>query len=208
MSGRNGRGDPHGFHASQRTQLRTRIASTAARLIAVDGITDYELAKKKAARQLGVNDSDALPNNSEIDDELRIYHAIYQQDEHKQRINELRRKALDLMRQIPQFHPYLTGSVLDGTAGRFADIDILLFVDSAKEVEIFLLNRQIDFEHATPRHDRVEAVLQCDWQDATVNLVVCPVHDERVTFRHRDGRVRERARPDAVTALLEATQDE
>lgn len=208
MSGRNGRGDPHGFHASQRTQLRTRIASTAARLIAVDGITDYELAKKKAARQLGVNDSDALPNNSEIDDELRIYHAIYQQDEHKQRINELRRKALDLMRQIPQFHPYLTGSVLDGTAGRFADIDILLFVDSAKEVEIFLLNRQIDFEHATPRHDRVEAVLQCDWQDATVNLVVYPVHDERVTFRHRDGRVRERARPDAVTALLEATQDE
>lgn len=208
MSGRNGRGDPHGFHASQRTQLRTRIASTAARLIAVDGITDYELAKKKAARQLGVNDSDALPNNSEIDDELRIYHAIYQQDEHKQRINELRRKALDLMRQIPQFHPYLTGSVLDGTAGRFADIDILLFVDSAKEVEIFLLNRQIDFEHATPRHDRVEAVLQCEWQDATVNLVVYPGHDERVTFRHRDGRVRERARPDALAALLEATRDE
>lgn len=205
MSGRSDRGDQHSLHAPQRTQQRSRIASTAARLMAVDGIADYEQAKKKAARQLGINDRDALPNNSEIDDELRIFHALYQPDEQKQRITELRRKALDLMQQIPDFHPYLTGSVLEGTAGRFADIDILLFVDSAKEVEIFLLNRQIGFEHATPRHDRVEAVLQCDWQDAIVNLVVYPSHDERVTFRHRDGRIRERARADAVATLLTPT---
>ena len=38
---------------------------------------------------------------------------------------------------MQKFNPYLTGSVLDGTAGRYAEIDIQLFTDSAKDVEIF-----------------------------------------------------------------------
>lgn len=183
--------------------LRSHIASTAARIMAEDGITDYVLAKKKAARQLGVPDSEALPNNAEIESELRVYQSLYQNDELQQRIGELRRKAYQLMQMLPQFHPYLTGSVLDGTAGRFAEIDILLFTDSAKEVEIFLLNRQIDYRHVPPRHDRVEAVLQIEIDNATANLVVYPANDERVAFKFRDGRNRERAKLEAVAELLD-----
>jgi hypothetical protein len=70
---------------------------------------------------------------------------LYQEEEHAELI---RRHAPDGARICwncwPTFNPYLTGSVLDGTAGEHSQIDILLFADSAKEVEIFLLNRGID----------------------------------------------------------------
>lgn len=185
------------------TQLRQLIASAAARIMAEDGVDDYTFAKRKAARQLGVPDTDALPANAEVAAELRAYQALYQREEQSLRIEELRQKALQLMGILQPFKPYLTGSVLDGTAGRYAEIDLLLFPDSAKEVEIFLLNRNLEYHHETPRHDRVEAVLQVEWDGEAANLVIYPPQDERSALRNRDGRVRERARLDAVAALLQ-----
>ena len=98
----------------------------------------------------------------------------------------------------------LPGSVLDGTAGRYAEIDLQLFADSAKEIEIFLLNRGVPYSHATPRNDRAEAVLVVESEDAVANLVVYPTLDERISPKGRDGRPRERARLTAVKALLAA----
>jgi hypothetical protein len=77
------------------------------------------------------------------------------------------------------------------------DVDV-----HAKDVEIFLLNEKIDFRHSTPRTDRAEAVLTLSAGDATVNLVIYPRDQERVSWRTRDGRPRERARLDAVRRLL------
>ena len=51
----------------------------------------------------------------------------------------------------------------------------------------------------------VEAVLQLDWHGAPVNLVIYPPEDERVTFRSRDGRIRERARRETVEMLVAAS---
>ncbi|HET7775781.1 MAG TPA: hypothetical protein VFK74_05385 [Azospira sp.] len=183
-------------------QLRHLIASTAARLMAEDGIDNYSQAKRKAARQLGVPDTDALPTNAEVEAELRAYQSLYQGEEQRERIHELRQKAGEMMDILQAFHPYLTGSVLDGTAGRYAGADILLYPDSAKEVEIFLLNRNIPFEHVPPRHERVDAVLQIDMAGDLMNLVIYPPQDERTTYRSRDGRIRERARLEAVRAML------
>ncbi len=181
---------------------RTRIASAAARLMAEDGINDFAFAKRKAARSLGLPETSQMPDNAEVEAELRLYHRLFQDTEQQERITDLRRKAADLMAIMPQFNPYLTGSVLEGTAGRYAEIDIQLFADSAKDVEIFLLNQQIDFEHSTPRTDRAEAVLSIHTGDAVANLVIYPPNEERMTLKTRDGRVRERARLDTVRGLL------
>ncbi len=183
---------------------RAHIASTAARLMAEDGISDFALAKRKAARNLGLPETSQMPDNAEVEAELRIYQRLFQSNEQSTVIAHLRRKAVELMAILQQFNPYLTGSVLDGTAGRYAEIDIQLFADSAKDVEIFLLNQQIDFEHSTPRTDRAEAVLSIRSDDAIANLVIYPPREERVTFRTRDGRVRERARLDTVRNLLQS----
>ncbi|MBS1189094.1 MAG: hypothetical protein H6R10_886 [Rhodocyclaceae bacterium] len=193
---------PRHDRARLAANARASIASAAARLMAEDGITDFHLAKKKAARQLGLPDNTGFPDNAEVEAELRTYRAIYQDEEHTALLRSLRQTALELMQLLADFRPYLIGSVLDGTAGEHSSIDILLFADSAKEVEIFLLNRNIDFEHADPRNDRAEAVLVVQTEEADANLVIFPPQWERTSFKHRDGRPRERARIEAVTALL------
>ncbi|WP_265946892.1 hypothetical protein [Dechloromonas sp. A34] len=181
---------------------RASIASAAARLMAEDGITDYHLAKRKAARQLGLTEHVALPDNAEVEAELRAYRTLYQGEEHVEMLAAMRHSALDLLKLLADFNPYLTGSVLDGTAGEHSHIDILLFADSAKEVEIFLLNRGIDIEHVEPRNERVEAVLVMETDTVDANLVIMPPHLERVSLKHRDGRPRERIRADALQALI------
>ncbi|MDP3438128.1 MAG: hypothetical protein Q8R95_00850 [Azonexus sp.] len=191
-------------HESLRPSLSSRasIASAAARLMAEDGITDYHQAKRKAARQLGLPEHTALPDNAEVEVELRAYRSLFQEDGHAELIQALRHTALELLDLLAQFRPYLTGSVLDGTAGEHSKIDILLFADSAKEVEIFLLNRAIDVRHVESRNERVEAVLLIQTDTADANLVVLSPQQERVNLKHRDGRQRERIRADALRALL------
>ena len=186
------------------TQRRTQIASAAARLIAEHGLADYAQAKRKAAHSLGLPESTPLPENAEVDNELRIYQRLFQNGEQTKRIDHLRRKAAEMMEIMQGFNAYLTGSVLDGSAGRYAEIDIQLFTDSAKDVEIFLLNQHLDFAHSVPRTDRAEAVLTIDDDDAVINLIVYPAHQERVSFKTRDGKVRQRADLNAVLKLIEA----
>lgn len=184
------------------SHLRQSIASAAARLMAEDGISDYRLAKRKAARSFGVGESEALPSNEEIEAELRSYQALFQEEEQPERLRELRAAALDVMQFLADFRPYLTGAVLDGTAGRYAEIDIEAFADSAKDVEIFLLSRNIPYQLAANRQqgpDAPETRLRFDWQDAGILLSIYPFQVER---RQKVGPHAARARADAVAALL------
>lgn len=173
---------------------RSAIAAAAARLMAEDGISDYHHAKKKAARQLGLPEHTAFPDNAEVEAELRAYRNLYQDEGHAELLAALRHSALELLELLVDFNPWLTGSVLDGTAGEHSHIDILLFADSAKEVEIFLLNRGIEVNHVDPRSDKVEAVLQIETDTVDANLVILSPQLERVSLKHRDGRPRERMR--------------
>lgn len=193
-------------HDRQRltANLRASIASAAARLIAEDGISDYHLAKRKAARQLGAPEHTAFPDNAEIDAELRTYQALYQADEQAEILRQMRETAVELLELFADFTPYLTGPVLEGTAGQHSTIDIILFADSAKEVEIFLLNQEINFDHVESRNEKVDAILALSTEVADVHLIVLPPRLERMAFKGKDGRLRERARIDAVRALITA----
>ena len=191
-----------------RKGMRERIAAAAARIMAEDGVDDFALAKRKAARQLGAPETEALPRNDEIEDELRAYRSLYQPEVHAERITELRRIALDAMRALERFSPYLTGAVLKGTAGPYAEIELQLFPESAKEVEIFLLERNIAFSTREGRRfsgDRRHAmsVFSLSWQDAPLELSVFDPRDERLALKtSQAGRVMERAGMAEVGALL------
>jgi hypothetical protein len=180
------------------------IAAVAARLMAEDGLEDVELAKRKAAHQLNLPEWIGLPTSQAVYEALRTHQAIFHDTEQRERIAGMRAEALHWMGILADFHPYLTGSVLEGTAGRFAMIDILLYPDSDKDVEIFLLNRGIDYESMQPRNDRTSAVLQIAHDGLVTNLVIYPSHDERVVFKKHDGSVRERARAEVVRARMAA----
>jgi hypothetical protein len=131
---------------NRRDLMREQLAHQAAKLMAEDGITDYAFAKRKAARQLGAADTQHLPSNQEVDDALHSYRALYQRDSHPGILYQLREEALKAMRLLAEFHPYLTGSVLNGTAGEHSDINLMLFSDDTKAVLLFLLKSKIDFE--------------------------------------------------------------
>jgi hypothetical protein len=127
-------------------QLRQLIAQQAARMMAEDGISDYAYAKKKAGRQVGAVDNDVLPSNAEIEEELKLYNALFLSDEQPENLRMLRKNALFTMQLLERFNPYLTGAVLDGTAGLGSETHIHLFADSLKDVEMFLLNQDIPFQ--------------------------------------------------------------
>lgn len=133
-------------HAYKRDLMREQLAHQAAKLMAEDGITDHAYAKRKAAKQLGASDTQHLPSNQDVDEALHTYRKLYQRESHPEILRLLREDALDTMRLLAEFHPYLTGSVLSGTAGEHSDINIMLFSDDAKAVLLFLLKHNIEFE--------------------------------------------------------------
>ena len=188
--------------------MRARIAVAAARIMAEDGIEDFSMAKRKAARQLGAGETQSLPNNDEIETELRLHQSLFQGEEQRERVRFLRAQALAAMEQLAEFKPYLTGPVLKGTAGRYADIDLQVFADSGKELEIFLLNRNIPYQTAELRHysgghEREVSVLSMDWEGTPVRVAVYwPDDEHRSVKTSPQGRPLERAGLDQVRTLV------
>jgi hypothetical protein len=190
-------------------QVRARIAATAARMIAQDG-ADYSTAKTKAARQvLGVDrpSPNYLPDNIQVEDEVRRYQSLFQGPSQAARVKHMRNAALEVMEQLADFRPYVTGPVLNGTAGEHDDIHLQLFADSAKDVEIFLLNRNVNIEISeTPhfkggRHDPVETV-SFMWQKEMVHAELYEMNDLRGALKPRaDGRL-QRADATALRTLM------
>jgi hypothetical protein len=191
-----------------RDDTRSAIAVHAARLMVQDGIEDYGLAKRKAAKQLGIPDSSRLPNNDEIDAALREYQDIYRSDDQHQLIRTLREQAVRAMRELAAFDPHLTGSVLSGIAGPYAIIHLQLFTDNPKAVELFLIDRKMPYKTTQIRlyaghEQRVLPVFNINVEDSDIELTVFDSCDLRAPVRATaEGRVIERARLPAVEALL------
>jgi hypothetical protein len=193
---------------TRQNATREHLAYLAARLMAEDGIQDFGAAKRKAARQAGISDTQNLPGNLEIEAALRSYQALYQSDAQPAALKQLREIALRTMQLLVDFQPYLIGPVLIGTASQHSDVNLQLFADSCKEVELFLLSRKMSYEVSSRRAwlgDRqVEIpVLTMDADGVPVSLAVYDRDDERVLQKHRsDGRTIERAKIREVKALL------
>jgi hypothetical protein len=177
-------------------QLRAEIALVAARMVAQDG-ADIDTARRKAARQvLGVNQPvpNMMPDDIQIEDEVRKYLELFGGPSHGERLAHLRTTALAVMEALGDFNPYVTGPVLQGTAGEHDDIHLQLFADSAKEVQIYLLNRNVNIEISeTPhfkggRHAPVETV-SFPWMKETVHAQLFEYQDLRGALKPRaDGR--------------------
>lgn len=197
------------FFSSDTEQLRAEIAAAAARMIAEDGV-DYATAKRKAAKQILGNNrvrGDILPDNQQIEDEVRIYNELFFTDTQPARLLHLRKLALRVMEELQPFQPYLTGAVLNGTAGDHSDIYLQLFTESAKDVEIYLLNKGIDFDvsesaHFDGRGDAIETV-SFVWQNEGIHLALYDPSDLRSGRKGADGKP-DRAPLQAVRMLIEA----
>ena len=127
-----------------RNRIRARVAEEAARLMAENGIEDFQLAKQKAAARFGAVED--LPRNVEIETALMVYRQIFDGDAQARRLRRLREAALEAMGFFERFEPRLVGSVLRGSAGEHSDVNLHLFADAPEEVEIHLMDHGIPFE--------------------------------------------------------------
>jgi len=142
--------------------LKQEIACAAARLIADEGC-DYATAKRRAARELLGDHADrrgALPDNAQVEAALREHLQLFGGEAHPARLAALRALALQMMERLATFNPHLVGAVLNGTATEHSDLHLHLFTDSAKDVEIFLLNEGVAFDVDEPATEAAEETIR------------------------------------------------
>ena len=113
------------------------------------------------------------------------------------------------MRLLDDFNPHLVGTVLSGTANEFSDIDLHLFADDSKSVELFLINHNITYraeQCRTRLGDKVVnvPVLKIEFDGAPVSLAVYGFDHIRFV-PCGDERAWERAKLAEVEALLATT---
>lgn len=191
--------------SSRFNQTRERVAQLAAQLMVEHGIQDFGLAKRKAARQMGIEDGYSLPGNQEIEQALKAYQALFHGESHPVRLRQLREIALHTMRLFADYHPYLTGSVLNGTAGPHSDINLLLYTDNEKEFELYLMQHDIPFKQGQRQSGRLGTLpsFTLNMEDADVNIALYPEGNLRSAPRNQtENRVSKRAKLSQVEALL------
>jgi hypothetical protein len=195
-------------------KLRLELAQQAAKLIAVDGVSDYMTAKRKAALQLGIPVGKFLPTNSEIEQALVAYQHLFQGDSQPQHVNNMRRIAGNAMRLLRDYRPVLVGPVLSGTATRHSHIDLHVFSDEPEQIG-FLLERHGIPHRLTNRSLKHRSNESGDYpayhfraEDIPVNLIVLPLNRmHNAPLSPVDGKPMQRAGLDKVEQLLKGPGD-
>ena len=143
-------------------QITAEIAATAARLVVEEGL-EYGPAKQQALKALGLQRSgrNRLPDNNELEDEVRDYLALFCADTQPAELSALRQLAATWMARLEEFRPHLCGAVWRGTATRLSNIHLQLYCDDSKSAEIALINQGVDYEvgaTAGPRHRQIDVL--------------------------------------------------
>lgn len=190
-------------------RLKTLFAQECARIMAEEGIQDFRSAKRKAALRLAITDKVALPNNAEIEQALIDYQRLFQADQHVARLHDLRKTALEAMRFLARFRPKLVGPVLSGTAGPHSDVHLHLFVNTPKDILMFLMEHRIPFETSERRlklsggNNACLPVFRFGAGDIRIDLTIFALLAEREAPRSPiDGHPMRRAGLAEVQALL------
>jgi hypothetical protein len=191
--------------------LTDEIAASAAKWVVEEGL-EYGPAKRRALKVLGLPPRTPLPNNEQVEAQVREYIELFCADSQPEELLALRRHALMWMTRLAEFRPYLGGAVWHGTATRLSDIYLQLFCDDAKSCEIDLINKGVAFEarlvnglHGEP----VEALSIHSFceelgEEIGVHLLVNDFDDVRGALK-ADGQGRSpRGNGEAVKRLIEA----
>ena len=193
------------------TDLTDEIAASAAQCVVEEGL-EYGPAKRRALKVLGLPPKTPLPNNDQVEAQVREYIEIFCADTQPLELMALRQHALMWMNRLAAYRPYLGGAVWHGTATRLSDIYLQLFCDDAKSTEIDLINQGVEFEARTVNGlhgEPVEALSIHSFckelgEEIGVHLLINDYDDVRGALK-LDGQGRSpRGDAEAVKRLIEA----
>ncbi len=190
-------------------QIRREVTAEAARIMATEGRRNYQAAKQKAAKRIGVNARLALPANKEIEQALRAYQNCYGGEQHTRHLEFLRATAVKVMRALESFCPRLVGPVLEGTADRHSRVSLHLFNDPPDVVLMYLGAKGLSYRQEERKirwHDgshRLIPLVITDAEDIAIELALFSSIDLRQAPPSPvDGRPQKRAPLAEVECLL------
>jgi 3'-phosphoadenosine 5'-phosphosulfate sulfotransferase (PAPS reductase)/FAD synthetase len=93
-----------------------------------------------------INNATSQLSQLEIDHALKEYSTLFASEKNKQHLEELRKIAIEAMGFLKDYSPYLTGRVMEGTAGLHTPITLHLFAETAEEIMFFMGDNNIPFQ--------------------------------------------------------------
>lgn len=188
------------------------LVQEAARIVCEDGLTDYRLAKQKAAERLGLHAGAKMPSNAEIHDAVIQYQRIFGGQAYATRLARMRKTAVQAMRMLEDFEPRLVGAVATGATTEAHHVQLHCFADKPEAIDWLLESRGLKYEVDERRyrypdgHHRDIPVITFMADDVGVDIAVFPERNVRgAPLSPTDGQVVKRL--DIAAAELLAAQE-
>jgi len=133
----------HAGNGRSRDTVDAEYLALCARIICEEDVLDYRVAASKAAQRLGLHAKapDGLALRAAVIDYQRLFGGAA----YAERLQGLRKAALQAMRLLAHYEPRLVGGAATGAITRAHRVQLHVFADKAEELDIFLENRQIAF---------------------------------------------------------------
>lgn len=122
-----------------------QLALEAARFLADGSESEYLHAKERAMMMLGLSETSRWPSNRRIKEIIgQLTLEELGKDELQRRLCEMRTIALEIMKVIEDFDPFLIGSTLSGKVRTGSDIDFHAYSDNFEEIKDLLIAHGYD----------------------------------------------------------------
>ena len=174
--------------------FQREIVAEAARLICEERLTDYRLAKHKAAERLGLPARSQMPDNALIHEAVIEYQRIFGGQEYAEHLQALRRTAVRAMKLLAEFSPRLVGATVSGATTDAHLVRLHGFADKPEMLDMFLQNRQIPYETGERRYrypdGRIDEVPTCQFEAGEIGIemaVFAPDDRRRAPLSPHDG---------------------
>lgn len=171
------------------------LASEAARILVEEQLTDYGLAKRRAAERLGLSSRSALPDNARVEAEVLAYQRLFGGRAYAERLRLLRQTAVQAMKLLAGFDPRLSGAAVSGAISAAHRVQLHCFPDQPELVDVFLAERgfAVDDDERDYRYGdgRVESVPLARFQAGEVGVDVAlfaPGQERRAPLAISNGR--------------------
>lgn len=194
--------------------IQRQIVFEAARIICEEQVTDYRLAKQKAAERLGLGARPPMPENALIQAAVIEYQRLFGGRGYAHRLQLLRQTAVKAMKLLGEFSPRLVGAVATGATTDAHLVRLHGFADKPEMVDIFLDAQGIPYEAGERRYryadGRQSETPTCEFHagDVGIEIAIFSLADQRrAPLSPHDGQPMKRLTLAQAEALAQADID-
>ncbi len=121
------------------------LAYEAARILIEQGLTDLELARRKAAERVGIADRRQWPSNALIKEAVLTQQRLFASASCQTEARLLKGEIAQAMRMLSAFSPRLIGLALHGLTNRKQGVELLVFAERSEDVLLALMSWEIPY---------------------------------------------------------------